>query len=284
MFSKKMILLIGIVFFITVNFIVLTVSSKDAFPETGVKHITISLIAPFQMAFSRSFMAIEDVWKEYFATVSAAKDYPRLQKEAARAMETINRCKELEQENIRLRKFIRFQDREKETVVAAKVIGRDPSPWFRTIMIDKGSGDGLTKGLPVLVSEGVVGQVVTVARRYSLVLLVTDRNSAVDALVQTSRARGVVKGNDSELCSFRYVLRKNKIEPGEMIISSGLDNVFPKGLRVGWVVDIKENNSQLFQEITIKTCVDFDKLEEVLVSVRNTLVDEIPLLPDAVSK
>lgn len=284
MFSKKMILLIGIVFFITVNFIVLTVSSKDALPKSGVERITISLIAPFQMIFSRSLMAMEGVWKEYFATVSAAKEYPRLKKETARAMDIINRCKELEQENSRLRKFIRFQDLEKEIVVAAKVIGRDPSPWFRTIMIDKGARDGLTKGLPVLVSEGVVGQVVTVARRYSLVLLVTDRNSAVDALVQTSRARGVVKGNDSELCLFRYVLRKNKIEPGEMIISSGLDGVFPKGLRVGWVVDLKENSSQLFQEITIKTCVDFDKLEEVLVSVKSTLADEITPLPDAVSQ
>ncbi|MCP4114055.1 MAG: rod shape-determining protein MreC [Desulfobacteraceae bacterium] len=270
MFSRKMVLLIGIVFFILVNFIVLTVSSKDALPKSGVERITISLIAPFQMAFSRSFTAVEGVWDDYFAMVSASKEYPRLRKEAARAVEIANRCKELELENSRLRKFIRFQDLEKEVLVAAKVIARDPSPWFKTIMIDKGALDGLTKGLPVLVSEGVVGQVITVARRYSRVLLVTDRNSAVDALVQTSRARGIVKGTESEFCSFRYVLRKNKIEPGEMIISSGLDGVFPKGLRVGRVVDVKEDSSQLFQAITVKTCVDFDKLEEVLVSLKDT--------------
>jgi rod shape-determining protein MreC len=213
---------------------------------------------------------VEGVWGDYFAMVSASKEYPWLKKEAARAVEIANRCTELELENSRLRKFIRFQDLEKEVLVAAKVISRDPSPWFRTIMIDKGAMDGLSKGLPVLVSEGVVGQVVTVAKHYSRVLLVTDRNSAVDALVQTSRARGIVKGNESEFCSFRYVLRKNKIEPGEMIISSGLDGVFPKGLRVGRVVDVKEDSSQLFQAITVKTCVDFDKLEEVLVSLKNS--------------
>ncbi len=280
-----MVLLIAIVFFITVNFIFLTVSSKGVLPETGIERLTTTFVAPFQMVFSRSFAFFEGVWKDYFATVRAAKELPRIKNELAKAMEKVNLCKELEQENIRLRKFIRFQDLEKETLVAAKVIGRDPSPWFRTLMIDKGSADGLTKGLPVLVSEGVVGQVVAVARRYSRVLLVTDRNSAVDALVQTSRARGIVKGNDSERCSFRYVLRKNKIQPGEMIVSSGLDGVFPKGLRIGWVVGIEENTSQLFQEITLKTCVDFDTLEEVLVSVKVSMPHDAvasPLLDDVV--
>ncbi len=280
-----MVLLIAIVFFITVNFIFLTVSSKGVLPETGIERLTTTFVAPFQMVFFRSFAFFEGVWKDYFATVRAAKELPRIKNELAKTMEKVNLCKELEQENIRLRKFIRFQDLEKETLVAAKVIGRDPSPWFRTLMIDKGSADGLTKGLPVLVSEGVVGQVVAVTRRYSRVLLVTDRNSAVDALVQTSRARGVVKGNDSERCSFRYVLRKNKIQPGEMIVSSGLDGVFPKGLRIGWVVGIGENTSQLFQEITLKTCVDFDTLEEVLVSVKVSMPHDAvasPLLDDVV--
>lgn len=262
-----MLLLIVIVFFVMANFIMLTVSSKDKLPDTGMEGVSIALTSPFQMAFSRTLMAVKGVWQDYFAMVSVAKDYPKLKRDLAMAMEAVSRCKELELENTRLRKFVHFQDFKEETVVAAKVIGRDPSPWFRTIMIDKGSKDGLTRGLPVLVSEGIVGQVVAVSNRYSRVILITDRNSAVDALVQTSRARGIVKGNDTELCSFRYVLRKNKIEPGEMIISSGLDGVFPKGLRIGWVVELKENSSQLFQEITIKTCVDFDKLEEVLVSI-----------------
>lgn len=268
MFSRKMLLLIVIVFFVMVNFIILTVSSKDKLPDTGIERISIALTSPFQTAFSRTLMAVQSVWQDYFAIVSAAKEYARLKRELALAMESVGRFKELELENIRLRKFIRFQDIKEETVVAAKVIGRDPSPWFRTIMINKGAKDGLKRGLPVLVSEGIVGQIIAVSNRYSKVILITDRNSAVDALVQTSRARGIVKGNDTELCSFRYVLRKNNIEPGEMIISSGLDGVFPKGLRIGWVVELKENSSQLFQEITIKTCVDFDKLEEVLVSIK----------------
>ena len=274
MFSKKMLLLIAIVFFVMVNFIMLTVSSKDKLPDTGIEGVAIALTSPFQMAFSRTIMAVKGVWRGYFAIVSAAKENTKLKRELARAMESLSRYKELELENIRLKKFIHFQGIEEDTVIAAKVIGRDPSPWFRTIMIDKGAKDGLTRGLSVLVSEGIVGQIVAVSNRYSRVVLITDRNSAVDALVQTSRARGIVKGNDTDLCSFRYVLRKNKIEPGDMIISSGLDGVFPKGLRIGWVVELKENSSQLFQEITIKTCVDFDRLEEVLVLIKQFEYDQ----------
>ncbi|HKK90112.1 MAG TPA: rod shape-determining protein MreC, partial [Desulfobacteraceae bacterium] len=140
-------------------------------------------------------------------------------------------------------------------------------PWFRTIMIGKGSRDGLAKGLPVLVSEGIVGQIVSVSEKYSRVLLITDRNSAVDALVQTSRSRGIVKGDNTDRCFFKYALRKVPIEKGDIIVSSGLDQVFPKGLRIGKVVQEKKERSRLFQTITVKTFVNFDKLEEVLVSL-----------------
>lgn len=132
-------------------------------------------------------------------------------------------------------------------------------------MIDKGSNDGLEKGAPVVVSEGIVGKIIEVAAGYARVLLITDRNSAVDALVQNSRVRGMVKGSNKTNCSFVYALRKDEVKPGEMIVTSGLDQVFPKGLKVGRVMDVKKVHSQLFQDIIIQTSVDFDKLEEVLV-------------------
>ncbi len=231
-----------------------------------VTGLTFSLFAPFQQAFSKSAGFAEDIWSVYFSMVSAARENPGLKKQLALSESLQNRCTELELENQRLRKFIDFQSSQSDILIAAKVIGRDPSPWFKTIMIDKGKEQGLKKGLPVMVSEGVVGQIVMVADRYSKVLLVTDRNSAVDALVQETRARGIVKGNNTEHCFFTYALRKDEIQTGQMIISSGFDGVFSKGLRIGVVVDVKKDDSQLFQTILIKTCVDFDKLEEVLVS------------------
>ena len=266
MFSRKIVLLTCLIFFIAMNFTLLAVSSQGVLPKNSIERLTMSLIAPFQRIVSRTASWTEKIWNVYFSTVYAVQENYALKNKLALAVEYENRCRELELENNRLRKFINFKEPDQEVLVAARVVGRDPSPWFKTIIIDKGEKHGVVKGLPVVVSEGVVGQVVNVSEQYSRVLLIIDRNSAVDALVQNSRARGMVKGNNTEECLFKYALRKDVILNGQVIITSGLDQVFPKGLRVGVVVDVKKEDSRLFQKIVLQTCVDFDKLEEVLVT------------------
>lgn len=261
-----MALMMGVVLFITATFTVLTIGSRDVLPGNAAERLAISLVAPFQMIFSSTSSWCADVWNVYFSTASTALENRELKNKLGAAMEARNRCRELELENSRLRRFMDFSRSSKRSLVAARVIARDPSPWARTIMINKGSRNGLSKGLPVLVSEGVVGQIVNVFNGYARVLLITDHNSSVDALVQSSRARGIVQGNNSDKCIFKYALRKDEIVPGDLIVSSGLDQVFPKGMRIGEVVDVKKENSELFQTIYLKTFVDFEKLEEVLVS------------------
>ena len=150
-------------------------------------------------------------------------------------------------------------------ILSAELIGRDPSPWFKTIIIDKGKADGIEKGFAVVVPEGIVGQIVHVSYHYSKVLLIIDSNSAVDALVQKTRARGVVKGEPTGLCFFDYVLRKHEINVGDTVVSSGLDGVYPKGLRIGHVSEVVRRKSDIFQEITVIPFVDFETLEEVLI-------------------
>ena len=266
MFSKKMLFLIGGLLLIAINFAVLTMSSRKSVDENNIEKIAISIIAPFQMIVSHSVKTIENVWTTYFFAVSAAKENIELKKKISDIDRVKSKAREIEFENRRLKKLVNFTRTVEYSFVAAQVIARDPSPWFKTIMVDKGENDGLSKGLPVLVSEGVVGHVIKVAPNYSRILLITDRNSAVDALVQNSRVRGIVKGDSSKKCFFRYALRKDRIQKGEIIISSGFDQIFPKGLKVGEVIDVKKEPSQLFQKIIIKTCVDFDKLEEVLIA------------------
>lgn len=261
-----MLFLIGGLLLIAINFAVLTMSSRKSVDENSIERVAITVISPFQMVVSKSVNAIENVWTDYFCTVTAAKENIELKKQLSEVDKIQSRLRELEFENNRLKKLVNFTRTVNYTFVAAQVIARDPSPWFKTIMVDKGKKDGLSKGLPVVVSEGVVGHVIKVAHNYSRILLITDRNSAVDSLVQNSRVRGIVKGDSSKKCFFNYALRKEKIEIGEIIISSGFDQIFPKGLKVGEVVDVKKEPSQLFQKILIKTCVDFDKLEEVLVA------------------
>lgn len=257
--------MMGVGLFIAVNFTVLTLTSRQAIPVSGVERLAITLTSPFQNMVTRILGFGESVWTTYFTAVIAVEENHELRRELARAVEIQNRYEELERENLRLKKFVNFTGSVPATYVAAQVIARDPSPWFKTLMIDKGEADGLVKGSPVLVSEGIVGQIIKVSNHFSRVLLITDRNSAVDALVQNSRVRGMVKGSNKDTCSFVYALRKDEVKSGEMIVSSGLDQVFPKGLKIGKILNVKKVHSQLFQDIIIETSVDFDKLEEVLV-------------------
>ena len=257
----------GVALFVAINFTVITMTSRQSLPVSSVERIAISLASPFQLLVTRTIGFTESIWKTYFMTVLAVKENSELKAQLSQAMEIKNRYEEMEQENSRLKKFVNFTSSVPDVYVAAQVIARDPSPWVKTIMIDKGDSDGVVKGSPVLVSEGIVGQIIKVANDYSTVLFITDRNSAVDALVQNTRVRGMVKGNNQENCTFVYALRKDEIRPGEMIVSSGLDQVFPKGLKIGRILDVKNTHSQLFQDITIETSVDFDKLEDVLVFI-----------------
>jgi len=183
----------------------------------------------------------------------------------SQAVENKNQWHETELANVRLRDLIDFQRNISERVVAAEVIGRDPSAWFKTVIIDKGEADGLTRGLPVVIAQGIVGQVIEVSKHYSKVMLIVDSNSAVDSLVQRSRARGVIKGEATDQCRLDYVLRKNDVRIGDTLVSSGLDGVYPKGLRIGYVSQVIEHDADIFHEVIITPFVDFEKLEEVLV-------------------
>jgi rod shape-determining protein MreC len=265
MFSKRTALIILVVFLIAVSMIFLSITVRRPPTSLGAGRISVAIMGPFQAAATRSIISLRDIWKYYFFLISTEKENDRLKKELNRAVEIRNQCNEIRLSNLRLRGFLNFKKTETGEVIAAEVIGKDSSPWFKTVIIDKGLGDGVERGMPVVVPEGIVGQVVNVSGRYSKVLLIIDINSAVDALVQRSRARGIIKGRSVGRCLFKYVLRKNDVNVGDNVVSSGLDGVYPKGLRIGHVTGIVRRSSGIFQEVTITPYVDFDKLEEVLV-------------------
>jgi rod shape-determining protein MreC len=264
MFSRKMVLIIGFIVLIAVNIIGLSVTSRRS-TTFGIERIAISAIAPFQELVTRSLRFARDIWRHYFYLVSVARENHVLMDQLSQAVQNKNQWHETELANIRLRDLIDFQRNISERVVAAEVIGKDPSAWFKTVIIDKGEADGLTKGLPVVIPQGIVGQVIEVSNHYSKVMLILDSNSAVDSLVQRTRARGVVKGESTDQCGLDYVLRKNDVRIGDTIVSSGLDGVYPKGLRLGLVSQVIEHDADIFHEVIITPFVDFEKLEEVLV-------------------
>jgi len=267
MFSKKMVLIVGGIVLITVNVILLSITSKS--PSTlGIGRVGLSFVAPFQELVTRSFRFTRSVWEHYFFLVSVAQQNATLKKMLNESIEKNNQWHEIELANNRLRNLLNFQKSPNNRVVAGEVIGKDPSQWFKTVIIDKGRAEGLQKGLPVVLPQGIVGQVIEVSDQYSKVMLIIDRNSAVDALVQRSRARGIIKGASADQCRFEFVLRKHDVQIGDTVIASGLDGVYPKGLRIGRISNLSERKSDIFYDITVEPFVDYETLEEVLVILR----------------
>jgi len=264
MFSKKMVMIVGAVVLIVVNIIILSVNGSR-YSSYGSGRIAIFFIAPLQKTVNQSVQFLKNIWSHYFFLVSVAKENDNLKKAINHAIDKNNKYREIEISNFRLRNLLNFRKTMPNRVLVAKVIGRDRSPWFKTIIIDKGKSDGIEKGLPVVVPEGIAGQIIDVSCNYSKVLLIIDQNSAVDVLVQRTRDRGLVKGQSDGRCLANYVLRKHDIKVGDTVISSGLDGVFPKGLRVGYISEIVKRNSGMFQEVTVTPYIDFEKLEEILV-------------------
>lgn len=264
MFSKKMVLIIGVIVLITFNIIFLSATSKS-YTSFGLGRVAISFVAPFQELFTRTIRFARGIWEHYFFLVAVSHENLQLKQSLNQAIETNSQWREVELANIRLRSLLNFQKTTTHRVLAAEVIGKDPSPWFKTVIIDKGKADGLHKGLPVVIAQGIAGQITETSDHYSKVMLIIDRNSAVDAVVQRTRARGVIKGDSTDLCQFEFVLQKHDVKIGDIVVASGFDGVYPKGLPIGWISDAGKREAEIFQEITVTPYVDFEKLEEVLI-------------------
>ncbi len=264
MLSKRMLVIAGVIFLFAASIVVLSLSSSRI-PTHGVGRIALIFVAPVQGVVTETIGALKGTWHTYFAHISAAQENSRLRKELQHAVARINRFQEIELANIRLRQLLDFKISLETQSIAAEVVGKDPSPWYRTVVINKGRSAGVRKGLPVGVPEGVAGQVTDASAQYAKVMLIIDRNSAVDAFVQRTRARGIIKGESTSRCVFQYALRKDEVKVGDKIVASGLDGVFPKGMPIGEVSGVVRRAAGIFQEVTVTPHVDFEKLEEVLV-------------------
>jgi rod shape-determining protein MreC len=165
----------------------------------------------------------------------------------------------------RYRLIIEMQEQFPQPMIPARLVGADSSSWFRTVLLDKGERDGVKKGMAVVAADGAVGHIVAASSRASKVLLLTDSASAVDVMVERSRARGIVEGSTDSLCRLNYMLRGDDVSVDDLLVSSGMGGIFPKGLPVGRVVGISPEKRRMFQSAVVEPAVDFNKLEEVFI-------------------
>lgn len=242
----------------------LDVIRKSSVYEAAAR-AAIFLASPAQEGFHATLDFVDGVWEHYFYLVSVSHENQALKAELAEARRKNHQLRELALANERLRELVRLKEKSDYNYVAAEVIARDASPWYKTVVINKGRSDGVSQSDPVLTANGIVGHVLQTAFDHATVVLIIDRNSAVDAMVQRTRTRGIARGGGNGKCRFDYTLRKEEIKINDIVMSSGFDGIYPKGFRIGYVSKVLRRNVGLFQEIEVTPFVDFETLEEVMV-------------------
>lgn len=201
----------------------------------------------------------------YLNLIDIKKDNQRLKAENEQLQTQLLAMDELKKENDRLSALLDFQAKSKMQLLASRVISRDLLSDHSTIRLNKGTHHGLKAGMAVISTQGVVGYIFRPQAFTSQVLLITDRYAVVDGIIARSRARGIVEGKGPDTCALRYVEKSEDIQKGDLIVTSGIDNIFPKGFPVATVEEVENKQYAASLRVELKPVVDPDKLEEVFV-------------------
>lgn len=229
--------------------------------------LVLSIVMPLQETIGHAANSVSDLWNGYINLIYVRSENIRLRQQVAELQGELHRYKEAYLQQQRLRELFDLQSTTFPHAIAAEVVGIDPSQWAEAVTINKGSSQQIRKDMAAVTHQGLVGRTIEVAPHYATILLLTDPRSAVDALVQRTRARGIVVGKSRRLCELRYVDFHTDIQIGDTVISSGLGEVYPEGLLIGTVVSVHQKSHGLFHDIEVRPSVDLAKLEEILVLV-----------------
>ncbi len=192
------------------------------------------------------------------------KENLSLRKEASVLKNENVQLREVLEENERLNSLLSFKRKSAFRLIAARVIAKDASSWKKSITIDKGLNDGVYLEMAVITPAGLVGWVRGVGLASAQIMLITDINSRVAALVHKTRLEGIVGGTGGEWCRLKFIEAEAEIDKGQMVITSGLSSIIPKGLIIGNIEEVIYKKGQVQKIVFIKPAVNFNRLEEVL--------------------
>jgi len=240
----------------------------------NVRLIKIWAVAVFD-PFERSLKGITDAatwaWRTYGGLWRAQQENRDLRRELATTRSQLQQVAEYAEESERLRRLLDFKARAPFQAVAAEIIAFSPGASSNAILIDKGLDYGLTPDLAVITPVGVVGKTISVYHHSTQVLLITDPSSGVGAMLERSRGQGVLKGTGNNLCRLDYIMNEELVSSGDSVVTSGLDQIYPKGLPVGTVLKVGDGN--IYKSIVVRPAARLDTLETVLV-VQKTSSDQ----------
>ncbi len=211
------------------------------------------------------FDGIFEIWDGYIDLMDVREENVNLLNRIDRLALENSRLREKEILTERLKALLEYKEHADVEMVSAEVIGRDPSQWFDTIILNKGSVDGIAVDMGVVTPMGVVGKVIHTGPRYAQVLLVSDFNSAIGARVQRTRDEGIIQGVDTDSLQLKYLSHDSKVSVGDLLVTSGMEGSFIKGLNIGRVEDLERHDGEMFLKIKTTVAVDLNKVEEVLI-------------------
>jgi rod shape-determining protein MreC len=248
------------------------VNSRAGVPV--LEFVTFGIFSEVQRVIASGFGGVRDVWGGYIGLRHLKTENDSLKRQLADAQIAVQQQRALADRARGLQQLLELRDRSNLKTTAAQIIGDAPTPDFRTITIDKGTLHGLKTDMAVLAPAGVVGRVIKPTARSAIVQLLIDRNAAAGVIIERSRAQGVAMGAGDGRLRLEYMSEAFDVAVGDEVVTSGIDNIYPKGFAVG-KIDSIEKSGAAYRRISIKPAVDFSALEEVLIVLTPTPLREV---------
>ncbi len=263
------------VLFVGLLFTLLTSATGRRF---GIFHqATLEALGPLQSVFTNISLSTVRLKDRYITLWNLQEENDSLRKELDTYHALLDEYREAYSRNRFLETELEFKRQETFPALMARVVGKDPSFWFQTLIVDRGKNDGVVTGMVARNSLGAVGQVVQVSDNYSKVLLANAPSSAIDAIVQKNRVRGILKGAGEQGYVLQYVLKNGDVKEGDVIVTAGIGGVFPSGITLGTVSTVRSKRRGMFLEIEVEPAVDFSRLEVLYINLseEQLIIDEM---------
>lgn len=247
------------------------VTTKSGVPV--IEKVTFGIFSEVQRGLSGGFSGIRGVWTGYIGLRSLKVENEALKRDLATAQVAVQEQRALADRTRGLERLLDLRGHVTLKTVAAQIIGAAATPDFQTLTIDRGTRDGVRADMSVIAPAGVVGRLVVPSLRSAKVQLLVDRNAAAGAIIERTRAQGVVVGGGDNRLRLEYVSEVFDVVAGDIVVTSGIDGIYPKGFVIGSIESV-ERVGRAYKRITVKPAVDFTSLEEVLVVLTPTPVRE----------
>jgi rod shape-determining protein MreC len=265
--SRNRIILIVIII-ICVGVVTVYVRESDKGPLHSIQNFFLDLVSPVARAFSKVFKPIKDGVVNVFHLPSLSKERADLQKEVDQLRRERIETRELEAENQELKELLKWSETQAELdTVGADIVGQSPDNWQRMMIVNKGSSSGVKKYMAVVTEEGLIGRVISVGSRSSVVQLITDSRSGIGARDQRSRETGIMEGQNEDVLRFVPMKDDADVKVGDIMETSGLGGTCPPGIVIGRVSNVKKRSSGLTRLVEVKPFVEFSKLDQVLIII-----------------